>query len=191
VTVQGPRRSLDLFFQMPPSCAISVAIAAGSSAVLAVIGLLWYTKSLNAQKLEEELANLRMELAKVSRQPCQIQPSEQEQELKQQVENLRTENELAIAEKKSFQVSMAEEKEMTEQATRVVSEAKIAAEHARDELIAENHKLCTQLSAEQTQNQNHQETPSKNNLTTEQLRDQNLRQQDFDTRGRGRRSLLF
>ena len=40
---------------MPPSGAISAAIAAGSSAVLALIGFLWYTKSLNAQKLEEEV----------------------------------------------------------------------------------------------------------------------------------------
>ena len=68
---------------------------------------------------------------------------------------------------------MAEEMQLAEQSTRVVSEEKMAAEHARDELIAENHKLCIQLSSEQTQNQNHQDKLSKINLTTEQLRDQN------------------
>jgi len=141
--------------------------------VLALIGLLWYTKSLNAQKLEEELEHLRKELAKVSRQPRQIQPSEQEQELKQQVEALQAQVDQVVAEKKSVQVSMAEEKQAAEQVTRVVSEEKMAAEHARDELIAENHKLCTQLSSEQNQNQNHQSKLSKINLTTEQLREQN------------------
>merc|ERR1711865_199686 len=126
------------FLKMPGGSggALSAAIAVGSSAMLALISFLWYNKSADAQKLEEELAQLRTELAKVPAQKQQLdESSKQAHNLKLQIDGLRADIERTVSEKKAIESSVNRQIRISNDSAREAAEAKVTAELARDELI--------------------------------------------------------